>query len=130
MLSNIKVADSDLEKVRPDIRNYFLYENQASFRDEIAQAKRIVFREIKDIERAKYPDKDEKELSDLVETLTDMDDEPVKDRIVYTALYLIFIAHNMLDIANSYLNQAMNTILSYNLDAEYRRDVKPVVFGR
>ncbi len=130
MLQNVSVKDADLEKARPDIKNYFLYEGQASFRDEIAEAKRMVFREIKDIERAKYPDKDEKELSDLVDTLTDMPDEPVKDRVVYTALYLIFQGNNMLDLANSYLRQALDTTLSYNLDSEYRRDVKPVIFGR
>jgi len=130
VLANITVVDADLLKVRPDIKNFFLYEDQTAFDDEILEAKRQVFREIKDIERAKYTDKDEQELGTLVETLTDLDDEPVKDRIVLTTIYLIFSSNNLLELANAYYQRALNVTLAYNLDSEVQREMKPIFLGR
>jgi len=133
VLDNITVVDADLISVRADITQYFLHSTDDDFTEEIAGAKRKVYREIRAIERVKNPALTEEDLATLLDTINDSpQDKPILEKIVYITISDILIANNMTELAEVYFKQANEVALSYLIDTvqEDAIQYKPIVIGR
>lgn len=129
-LDNITVEGADLKKVRPDIEQYYLEEDQTNFDDEIANQKRKVIREIRNHEQALRPGIATSTLNGYLEDITDSTDESIKDKIVHLTIAGIFRSNNQLALANEYQTLAENIELEYVIEDTETINNEPKRFGR
>jgi len=118
ILDNIIVKEADLQKVMPDISNYFKFEDQ-SFADVIDIAKRAIYREIKEHEQNLYPGYTDAEIENRLKYVKDYENEQaLKDCIVLTAIAEIMTMNQMIDQADFFLAKAKKIPLHYWIDID------------
>ena len=104
-IDNITVEDSDLAGIKPDIAR-FRDSGQADFATEIEEAKKQIYRIIREDYKAENPDYTEAELDADLANIKDRTGGYVKSKIIYQALSDIVKANEMLDLGKHYQDKA------------------------
>ena len=118
MLTNITVADTDLDNIIPNISDY-KFSGQANFNDQIAEARKDVYRLVyADMENS-FPSKTHSALKTEVEKVKDFSETPnLKDAIIRLALAKIYKGNNLLELADAYEMEASHIPLRYHYDID------------
>jgi len=118
ILSNITVETATLQAIKKDIADYlFSQESQTDFSDQITQAKRIVYRDIKADYKRKNPLYSDAELETDLDTVKDYPSAPLQEKVAYHSLALIMFA-NEDEILGAYYKS-----IAESVPAEYYTDI-------
>ncbi len=131
MLDNIIVEDSDLLAVRPDLNKYFTHDGAINYLTEIEFVKKQIVREIRTREQS-LTGLTGDDLQDRIDTVKDLEDKCLHDKIVLQTISLIFLNGNELDLAEEYKNLSATIDLDYTItsDDTEQIDNRPTRLGR
>jgi len=131
MLDNIIVGDNDLLEVRPDLKQYFTHDGASNFTTEIEFAKKIIVREVRTREQS-LTGLTGDDLQDRIDTVKDLEDKCLHDKIVLQTISLIFLNNNELDLAEEYRKLSSIIDLDYTITADDTEQIdnQPTRFGR
>jgi pyruvate formate-lyase activating enzyme-like uncharacterized protein len=131
MLDNIIVEDSDLLAVRPDLNKYFTHDGAINYLTEIEFVKKQIVREIRTREQS-LTGLTGDDLQDRIDTVKDLEDNCLHDKIVLQTISLIFLNNNELDLAEEYKNLSATIDLDYTItsDDTEQIDNRPTRLGR
>ena len=104
-LDNITVVLADLVAVKPDIARFGPTSGYA-FANEIEQAKKEVYRIIREDYKKDYPDYTEAELDTDLAEIKDRTGGYVKDKVIFQCLADVVKANEMLDLGKVYQDKA------------------------
>jgi len=143
ILSNITVNTATLQAIKKDISNYlFSQESQSDFSDQVTQAKRIVYRDIKaDYKKGKLLEglnPTDADLETDLAKIKDLPSQPIQDKIAYHALALIMYANEDDNLGAYYKGIAESIPAEYYVDLDEdsvidltEQDIAPrAIFGR
>lgn len=118
MLANITVVDTDLDNIVPNISDY-KFSGQTDFSDQIAEARKDVYRMVYvDMENT-YPSKTHSAIKTEVEKVKDFSETPnLKDAIIRLSLARIFKGNSLLELADAYEVEASQIPLKYHYDED------------
>ena len=116
MLTEIIVVDSDLDNIVPNIADY-KFIGQADFSDQIAEARKDVYRMVYADMENNNPSYTHAKIKDEVEKVHDFIETPnLKDCIVRLAISRIFKGNSLLEMAGAYEMEASLIPLRYHYD--------------
>tara|TARA_R110001592_G_scaffold131695_2_gene345777 strand:+ start:3539 stop:3958 length:420 start_codon:yes stop_codon:yes gene_type:complete len=118
MLNNITIATSDLKAVTPDIEVY-LFPDETNFNNQIAIARKSVYREVVRDYRIKNPSDSLNATETALLNVKDLTNMPnLKDKIVRHTIAEIFRNNRMMELYDAYKQDADLITLEYHLDAD------------
>ena len=118
MLTNITITTTDLKAVTPDIETY-LFPDETNFNNQIAIARKSVYREVLRDYRLKNPADSLTASETALANVKDLTNTPnLKDKIVRQTIAEIFRTNRMLELSDAYKDDADLITLEYHLDTD------------
>ena len=117
-IDNITISITDLSGIKPDIARFG--EASATFASEMENAKKTIYRKIREDYFGDNPDYSDAELDADLANIKDTTGGYLKDKIVYQCLADIMDANEMLDLGKVYQNKsnAINAMSYIDLDLD------------
>lgn len=117
-IDNITISITDLAGIKPDIARFG--EVSDTFATEIENAKKTVYRQIREDYSGDYPDHSDAELDADLAHIKDTTGGYLKDKIVYQCLADIMLANEMPDLQKTYQDRAraINAMSYVDLDSD------------